>query len=64
MHVSHYSPRQAPLTAFQSDVIDLKPALMAFARKLHRNEVDSEDLVQETFAKAFLNQEKFETGTT
>ena len=48
---------------FRSEVIDLVPALRAYARKLCRNISDREDLVQETICKAFANSHRFEPGT-
>ena len=46
-----------------SDVVDMIPALRAFARSLSRDAADVDDLVQETLTKAIANIEKFEPGT-
>ncbi|MDX3927824.1 MAG: sigma-70 family RNA polymerase sigma factor [Shinella sp.] len=47
----------------QKDVVELIPALRAFARTFHRSPIDAEDLVQETLLKALSNLDKFEDGT-
>jgi RNA polymerase sigma-70 factor (ECF subfamily) len=47
----------------EQDIVDLIPTLRAFARSLTRNEIDADDLVQETLLKALSNLEKFEPGT-
>jgi RNA polymerase sigma-70 factor (ECF subfamily) len=44
-------------------VIDLIPALRAYARSLSRNQADADDLVQETLLKALSNVDKFQQGT-
>lgn len=53
-------PRSAGL---QSEIVDLIPALRAFARTFHRNASDADDLVQETLAKALANLNQFDRGT-
>lgn len=45
------------------DVVELIPALRAFARSLTRDPAEVDDLVQETLTKAIANIEKFEPGT-
>ena len=45
------------------EVVDLIPALRAFARTFYRNKDDADDLVQETLSKALANLERFEPGT-
>ena len=47
----------------QSEIVDLIPALHAFARSFHRNSSDADDLVQETLAKALANMAQFDHGT-
>jgi RNA polymerase sigma factor (sigma-70 family) len=47
----------------RSDIVDLIPALRAFARRLHRRPNDADDLVQETLLRALTNLDKFEHGT-
>ncbi|CDX11825.1 RNA polymerase, sigma-24 subunit, ECF subfamily (fragment) [Mesorhizobium plurifarium] len=44
-------------------VVDLIPALRAFARTFCRVPDDADDLVQETLTKGLANQDKFEPGT-
>jgi RNA polymerase sigma factor (sigma-70 family) len=44
-------------------IVDLIPALRAFARTFYRNPDDADDLVQETLMKGLANIEKFEPGT-
>lgn len=45
------------------EVVELIPALRAFARTLCRSPADADDLVQETLAKAIANLDRFEPGT-
>lgn len=45
------------------DVVDLIPALRAFARTFHRDVSDADDLVQETLTKAIANIHQFQPGT-
>lgn len=44
-------------------VVDLIPALRAFARSFCRVPEDADDLVQETLVKGLANLDKFEPGT-
>lgn len=44
-------------------VLDLIPALRAYALSLTKNRPNAEDLVQETLLKAFSNIDKFQPGT-
>ncbi|MGQ3672944.1 sigma-70 family RNA polymerase sigma factor [Xanthobacter sp. TB0136] len=44
-------------------VVELLPALRAFARALTRDRSEADDLVQETLLKALSNIDKFEPGT-
>jgi RNA polymerase sigma-70 factor, ECF subfamily len=48
---------------WRDDVVELVPALRAFAWSLSHNSADADDLVQETLIKAWANREKFEPGT-
>ena len=45
------------------DVLALRPALYAFARRLTKQESDAEDLVQNTILKALAARHRFEPGT-
>jgi RNA polymerase sigma-70 factor (ECF subfamily) len=45
------------------EIVELLPALRAFARSLTRNAVHGDDLVQETLVKALANVDKFQPGT-
>jgi len=47
----------------QSEIVELIPALRAFARTFHRNASDADDLVQETLARALANIAQFDHGT-
>ncbi|GES43866.1 RNA polymerase sigma factor [Rhizobium dioscoreae] len=47
----------------QNEIVELIPALRAFARSFHRNASDADDLVQETLAKALANLNQFDRGT-
>jgi RNA polymerase sigma-70 factor (ECF subfamily) len=44
-------------------IVELIPALRAFARSLCRNAPDADDLVQETLTKAIANVDRFQAGT-
>ena len=48
---------------FQSEVVSHVPALLAFARRLCRNEPEAEDLVQDTVIKAIRARKQFQPGT-
>jgi RNA polymerase sigma-70 factor (ECF subfamily) len=48
---------------FQSEVVSHVPALLAFAKRLCRNEAESEDLVQDTVIKAIRARKQFQPGT-
>ncbi|MGV2186556.1 sigma-70 family RNA polymerase sigma factor [Rhizobium rhizogenes] len=50
-------------TGLQAEIVELIPALRAFARTFHRNSTDADDLVQETLAKALANLGQFDPGT-
>ncbi len=44
-------------------IVEIIPALRAFARTFCRNPTDADDLVQDTLMKGLANIDKFETGT-
>jgi RNA polymerase sigma-70 factor, ECF subfamily len=48
---------------FESNIIQLKSPLKAFALNLTRDRDDALDLVQETYFRALSNQDKFHDGT-
>ena len=49
---------------FQKEVLELESNLSKYAYSLTMNAEDAKDLVQETFFKAFNNQEKFNEHTS
>lgn len=51
------------LSGFGEEVLALRPALAAFARRLNGQEADAEDLVQETILKALRSSDRFQRGT-
>jgi RNA polymerase sigma-70 factor (ECF subfamily) len=53
--------RQARL---ENELVDLLPAIRAFARRFERDPTDAEDLVQEAVSKALANLDKFHEGTS
>ena len=53
----------SPVARFERDVLILRPALCAFARRLQRQESDAEDLVQDTLLRALAARERFQEGT-
>ncbi len=50
-------------TRDDQSIVDLIPALRAFARTFYRNPTDADDLVQDTLLKALNSFESFESGT-
>ena len=63
MVVLSNSPSPDPRGDTKQLIIDLIPALRAFARTLHRHPSDADDLVQETLVKAIANIGQYEVGT-
>ena len=53
----------ADQAAFAEDAMPLMDGLYSAAMRMTRNAADAEDLVQETYLKAFNAYERFETGT-
>lgn len=51
------------MTPFESDLVALRPRLMAFAGKLTRDRTAAEDLYQDTVVKALTHRDKFLPGT-
>ncbi len=49
--------------SFETELLDLETNLSRYAYSLTSNRDDAKDLVQETFFKAFNNQEKFNEHT-
>ncbi len=49
--------------AFEQDALELVDRLYATALRLTRNEADAQDLVQDTYLRAFRSAGQFETGT-
>lgn len=48
---------------FNEMIIKIRQALSAFAYNLTRDREDAQDLVQETYFKAYANRDKFSVGT-
>lgn len=57
------SPPGVPRVAFEEAALPFLDALYNTALRMTRNAQDAEDLVQETFLKAYRHYEKFEPGT-
>src|SRR5688572_1784012 len=51
------------LDAFRNEVMPHVPTLFGAALRLTRSSSEAEDLVQETYLKAFRSYEQFEMGT-
>jgi RNA polymerase sigma-70 factor (ECF subfamily) len=56
-------PKSVKLQTFEEQALPLMPQLYGAALRWTRNPSDAEDLVQETYAKAFGAWAKFEQGT-
>src|SRR5262252_7626315 len=55
--------RAQPAARFERDALPYLPQLHATAMRLTRNRADAEDLVQETFARAYASFGQFRPGT-
>ena len=58
-----YAGQMADLATFSADAMVHMDALYATALRMTRNAADAEDLVQETYLKAYRGYERFEAGT-
>jgi RNA polymerase sigma-70 factor, ECF subfamily len=56
-------PRRDLDSRFEADALPLLPGLYSAAYRLTRNSADAEDLVQETFLRAYRGFHQFEEGT-
>src|SRR5262247_490556 len=58
-------PSSAPSSAddFSAEALEFLQPLFATAMRLTRNRADAEDLVQDTYVKAFRHSGQFEPGT-
>src|SRR6266853_1979824 len=50
-------------SAFERDALEVLDSLYRTARRLSRDRADAEDLVQDTYLKAFRAADRFEPGT-
>jgi RNA polymerase sigma-70 factor (ECF subfamily) len=50
--------------ASRQEIVELIPALRAFARTFYKNVTDADDLVQETLTKGLASLHQFEPGTS
>lgn len=55
---------RARLSGPQSEIVNLIPALRAFARTFYREPTHADDLVQETLTRALANIHQFRPGTS
>lgn len=53
----------APRSSFADDAMQYAPQLYSAALRMTRNAADAEDLVQETYLRAYRSYESFEEGT-
>lgn len=52
-----------PAPSIRQSLVEMMPALRAFARSLTRERASADDLVQDTLVKALTHIDKFEVGT-
>lgn len=57
------SPTAADIHRFEDEALVFADALYGTALRMTRNQADAEDLVQETFLRAFRSWDRFEPGT-
>lgn len=57
------TPSDADLKRFEDDALPLMPSLYGAALRLTRNPADAEDLLQETYLRAYRAWHQFEAGT-
>ena len=61
--VTSQSPTQPDVHRFEDEALAFADALYGTALRMTRNPADAEDLVQETFLRAFRAWDRFEPGT-
>jgi RNA polymerase sigma-70 factor (ECF subfamily) len=61
--MSHISRSAQTARDFEEQAMPLMPLVLAMARRATRNEEDAQDLVQETYIKAYRSWHQFEQGT-
>ena len=57
-------PKDRESAAPQADIVELIPALRAFARTFYRDRSEADDLVQETLTRALSSIHQFRPGTS
>jgi RNA polymerase sigma-70 factor (ECF subfamily) len=57
------NPASGARPGFESDALGYLDGLYGTALRLTRNEADAQDLVQDTYVKAFRNSKQFKPGT-
>ena len=63
MNTTEQSGQQDKIREFEAQAMPLMPLILAMARRLTNTEEDAQDLVQETYIKAFKSWKQFEQGT-
>jgi RNA polymerase sigma-70 factor (ECF subfamily) len=61
--MSPTAPSDVDLNRFEDEALPLMPSLYGAALRLTRNPADAEDLVQETYLRAYRSWHQFEAGT-